>query len=84
MSAVKFNAYFSNEATPSEGSSNGFGETAPVKSDSNEAIPEVFSKRQPLKMMLLPARGGSEEIPDRKKEYCSLRITGLFGKTGRE
>lgn len=44
MSAVKFNAYFSNEATPSEGSSNGFGETAPVTSDSPEAIPDRISE----------------------------------------
>ena len=44
MSAVKFNAYFSKEATPSEGSSNGLGETAPVTSDSNEAIPDRISE----------------------------------------
>ena len=48
MSAVKFNTYFSKEATPSEGSSNGFGETAPVKSDSNEAIPDsIFEETVP-------------------------------------
>ncbi len=84
MSAVKFNAYFSNEATPSEESSNGFGETAPVKSDSPEAIPDsIFEETAPENDALARTRR-IEEIPGRKKEYCSLRITGLYGKTGRE
>lgn len=38
----------------------------------------VFPKRPSLKMMLLPARGGSEEIPGRKERILFIENYGLI------
>lgn len=78
MSAVKFNAYFSKEATPSEGSSNGLGETATVTSDSTEAIHDsIFEETAPENDALARTRriGGN---PGQEERILFIENFGLI------
>ena len=78
MSAVKFNAYFSNEATLSEKRCNGLGETAPVKSDSTEAIHDsIFEETAPENDALARTRriGGN---PGQEERILFIENFGLI------